>query len=226
MYGRYIRGTVSTSDLFFKGVNRLMHMQDDTGAFRYPFVWQYYLATQPYQAGWASAMAQGLGLSVLARAYQLSGDAMYLDAGDRAFTFLLTPTDQGGVADTMVDLDPSLSRQLILEEYVVHPASHTLNGFMFTLLGVYDWAKAPASRAPAAAATFLQGLNTLDHILPYYDIGGFSAYDMSHIIYHRTPHIGVHYHAIHIYLLHALGSITQDPQLSHYEKLWASYVPK
>jgi hypothetical protein len=226
MYGRYIRRTLSNSDAFFQAVDRLLLLEDNSGALRYPFSWQYYLAAQPYESGWVSGMAQGLALSAFARAYDLTQDPKYLEAGNRVLHFLLTSTAEGGATDSMSDLNPSLSRHIIFEEYVAQPPSYTLNGFMFTLLGLYDWKNIPSVGAPLASIAFSGGMDTLRNILPYYDIGGFSAYDMSHITYKRQPHIGVHYHAVHIYLLHALGSVTHDPQLSKYEKLWASYVPQ
>ena len=61
-------------------------------------------------------------------------------------------------------------------------------------------------------------MNTLHRILPYYDLGGFTAYDLSHLMYHRSPHIGANYHAVYIFLLHALVSITADAQLGHVGK--------
>ena len=111
-------------------------------------------------------------------------------------------------------------------EYVAHPSSYTLNGYMFTLIGVYDWSTVPGEMKVVAADNFAVGIDTLNHILPYYDAGGFSAYDMSHITYRQPPHLVPGYHAIHVYLLHALASITEDAELTAYEKRWASYVPQ
>lgn len=226
MHGKFMRKIVPTKDPFLTGVNRLLLMQDELGAFRAPFAFKYYLSATRYEPGWVSGMAQGVALSVLARAFLLTGDTKYLSAGDKSLDFLVTPTSEGGVLDTMADLDPSLSNHIIFEEYLARPAGYTLNGFMYALLGVYDWSQMPASRAELARAYFDSGIDTLRHILPYYDIGGFTAYDMSHVIYRRKPHVGVAYQADHIFLLHALVSITGDEQLRKYEERWASYVPK
>jgi len=226
MYGRYVDGREQNTDAFFKAVHRLVLLQDDSGAFRYPFAWQYYLDSQPYPPGWVSGMAQGLALSVMARAYELTGDQTYLKVGDQAMRFLLVPVSAGGVTDEMTDLNLTLFRRHIFEEYVAHPSSFTLNGFMFTLLGVYDWSQVPGQMEAVATSEFDDEVDTLRHILPYYDAGGFTAYDMSHITYGRTPHLVAGYHAIHIYLLHALASITGDKEFTSYEKQWASYVPQ
>ena len=227
MYGRDLRGDLGSGQRFLLATDRLLRMQDARGAFRYPFRWKYYLSGQTYEPGWVSAMAQGMALSVLARAYHLTGDTRYIDAGDKAFDFLVTPVSEGGVMDTMADLDRSLSGSIIFEEYLAKPSGYTLNGFMYTILGLYDWSHVSNRRAEQADGYFDQAIGTLRRILPYYDIGGFTAYDLGHLTYHhRQPRVDAFYHSVHVFLLHALVSTTQDRQLQRYENLWASYVPK
>lgn len=224
MHGRYIRGDSSARQRFFVAVRKLLLMQDPKGAFRYRFRWKYYLSGETYEPGWASGMAQGLALSVLARAYHLSGDPNYLNAGDKAFDFLVTKVSDGGVMNSMAELDPALSRYITFDEYPAKPSGYTLNGFMYAVLGIYDWSQVSHTHAQEAKEYFRQGTETVKVILPYYDIGGFSAYDLGHITYHRRPNIGVNYHAVHIFLLHALASLTGDRTLKEYELRWASYV--
>lgn len=199
-------------------------MQDELGAFRYPFEYDYYL--KKLNSGWVSGMAQGQALSVFARAFHLTKHQNFLEVGNKAFGFLITPVAEGGVMNTLEDLNSNLKDYIIFEEYVIKPASYTLNGFMFTLLGIYDWWQVNPDKniAEKAKYFFLEGIKTLKKILPLYDIGGFTAYDLSYITHKRQPHIGISYHAVHIYLLHALHSITQDDELKKFEQLWASYV--
>lgn len=71
---------------------------------------------------------------------------------------------------------------------------------------------------------FSEGIKTLEHILPYFDLNGFTAYDLGHITYQKAPHVGIPYHAVHIYLLHALYSVTQNPWFRYCEFVWSSYV--
>lgn len=221
LYGRHLSGE-DTLSAFHAAIDRLLSLQDERGAFLYDFEWQYYLLDEPYEPGWVSGMAQGMALSALARAYHLTGDEAFLAAGERALDFLLTPVADGGVMDTMADLHPSLERYVIFEEYLAEPASYTLNGFMYTLLGVYDWSVVASSAR--AGTYFAAGVETLRNVLPYYDLGGFSAYDLGHITWGREPHIGVSYHSVHIYLLHALHHVTGDEVLAAYSETWASYV--
>lgn len=78
---------------------------------------------------------------------------------------------------------------------------------------------------------FDEGMRTLKRILPYYDIGAFSTYDLSYITHQRPnylsppkPHISVRYHAVHITQLHVLNSIAPDPTISQFLQRWKSYV--
>lgn len=233
-YGRYLAsGDQNFLDLFNHAARKLLEMQDEIGALRYPFEWRYYLTGEMYPVGWVSGMAQGQALSVYARAYYLFGDDTFLEAGEKALEFMLTPVEEGGTLATLADLHPSLDGYLIVEEYIATPASYTLNGFMFSLLGLYDWWQVnPKQRVGSharAAEAFNAMIRTLVKILPYYDIGGFSAYDLGYITHQRElPHIGLLYHAVHIYQLHALASIVEDSylknQLTYIERIWRSYV--
>jgi hypothetical protein len=210
---------------FLTAADRLLEMQDESGAFPYHFPFKYAVTDDILEPGWVSGMAQGQALSVFARAYHLTNEERYIKAGNKSLKFLLTPVDQGGVMDTLEDLHPSLHEYIIFEEYIADPATYTLNGYMFALLGVYDWSQISSGEEQKLSADYFnRGVKTLEKILPYYDIGGFSAYDLSHITYNKKPHIGINYHAIHIYLLHALHTITNNETLHEYEQLWASYV--
>jgi len=227
-YGMFLRGSEPDLSKFWAGVNKLLELQREDGSFPYVFDFPYYLNTNYFRAPWTSGMAQGQALSVLARAWHLRRDPRYIAAGNKAFDFLSKTVSNGGDTDDLSSLDPSLSSEIIIEEYPAEPPGFTLNGFMFAMLGVYDWAQVDANLAKRNAASFYfsEYVQTLDHILPYYDLGGFSAYDLGHITYHREPLLYAYYHAIHIYELHALYSITNDPVLKKYEMLWRSDVSK
>lgn len=224
LYGEYLNGKDVFPD-FLTATDKLIAMQDGSGAFRYPFPYKYYVTGEILQPGWVSGMAQGQALSVFARAYHVTKDERYLEAGNKSLKFLLTPVSEGGVMDTLEDLNPSLKKYIIFEEYIADPASYTLNGYMFTLLGLYDWSQISSDKAQKLSTKYFNlGIKTLEKILPYYDIGGFTTYDMSHITYNAKPHVVYRYHSLHIYLLHALYTITNNETLHEFEQLWASYV--
>ena len=77
----------------------LENQQAPDGAFRHPFRYKHY--QRWYEPGWVSGMAQGLALSVFARAYYLSCDHKLIVAGDKAFDFLARPPDHEGSRSAM-----------------------------------------------------------------------------------------------------------------------------
>jgi hypothetical protein len=220
-HGKWLRGIEPDLSKFWAGVAKLQSMQSPDGGFRFSFDFPYYLNANFFHAPWTSALAQGEALSVFERAWELTGDGQYLAAGNLSLQFLI------GNARDLHFLDSSLSSRVWFDEYPSDPSAYTLNGFMFVMLGLYDWSQViPSGNAPLAQTYFSRSVETLDHMLPYYDVGGFSAYDLGHIIYHQPPHLDPGYHQFHIDLLHALHSITQDATLEKYELLWSSYVPQ
>lgn len=192
------------------------------GAFRFDYAYPHYLGK--LSPGWTSAMAQGQALSVFARAYRLERDVRWLTAGRLALTFLLSGAN--GLSPSLAAINSSLHGLRFFAEWPTRPPDYTLNGAMFTMLGVYDWSRLGVANwaERAAARSFETTLVTLRRLLPYYDMGRISAYDLSYLTYPgRQPHIVAKYHGVHGYLLHALVSITGDPVFREWEVRWASY---
>ena len=105
---------------------------------------------------------------------------------------------------------------------------YTLNGFVFTLLGIYDWSTIDPEAAGESAATagrfFDCGLASVLYTLPYYDVNGMSAYDLGHVLAERPANVQAEYHAIHIQLLNALYSIEPLPGLAEWRDAWMADV--
>jgi heparosan-N-sulfate-glucuronate 5-epimerase len=166
---------------------------------------------------WSSAMAQGYAMSLLTRVYSQTGDAAYLASATAALAALEINVDQGGLA---VDFHG----HVYFEEYPTTPPSFTLNGFLFTLLGLYDLSQ--QSPASPAAAMFRAGLETVKYALPYYDTKDVSAYHLGHLTNPPRPvHADLYYHYLHAQLLQALNSLAPDNTLAHYSAQWAAYLP-
>ena len=129
---------------------------------------------------------------------------------------------------TMGQAKKAWNDKIFFEEYPTNPHSYTLNGFMFALLGIYDWSQTSAlseDERKSASEYFRRGVETLDLILPLYDFNGMSSYDLSHLTAPgRRPQFTGNYHGVHIELLAAIHSITSDPLLLDYEQKWRSYV--
>lgn len=221
-YGSYLQTKNDAyKNTFLKYAQALINLQGQDGALRYKFAWK------NYHSGWVSSMAQGQTLSVYARAYFLTHNSKYLYYGNKAFRFMNIPTSKGGTLTTLEPLNKKYKNDIWYEEYVTNPNSYTLNGFMFTLFGLYDWSmvQSPVDMGQRDAKTlFNEGIHSLVQVLPLYDVNGFSSYDLTGIMLKRSPYVTPRYHAIHIYQLYDLYTITKNPTLLKYHKLWASYV--
>jgi hypothetical protein len=156
-----------------------------------------------------SSMAQGQAMSLLERAYRVTRRGVYLAAAVRALQPLEAPLTDGGLERCY----RSSCRMRFFEEYPTRPPSDVLNGFMFTLVGLYDLASvAPGSRA---MALYQAGRRTLHLVLPRYDSHGIGRYCLS------SPQIADRLHeALQIFLLRALNSLAPDHRLVFYADRW------
>jgi len=224
LHGRLLYGTASVEE-FLAAADALIDLQDSRGAFPYPFAYPYYRTGEVFEPGWVSALAQGQALSVFRRAYDVSGDERYLEAGNAALDFMAASAADGGTRVTLSGLDPSLDRFVFFKEYPTQAPQYTLNGFLFDLVGLYDWSGvSDSSHAQLASDLFECGLASAIYLLPYHDIGGISAYDLGHIVEGGEPNIQLTYHAIHIQLLNALNSVAPRPELAYWRDRWMAQV--
>ena len=174
------------------------------------FNWEY---RETLEAPWYSALAQGQGISVLVRAHQECADSRYLEAARRAFICFQTPIKEGGVAFT------DKSGNLWLEEYMVSPPTHILNGFIWALWGAFDFAL--ATREKAAHELFSSGVRTLLRNLDCYDLGFWSLYEQSGT---RLPMVASSfYHNLHIVQLRVMHRLTNDVAFARIADRWEGY---
>jgi len=124
-----------------------------------------YRITKP----WKSAFSQSRGLSVLLRAWQLTGDIKYLEVCKKALIPFTYSVSEGGVA---VDLNTAP----FYEEYIAEKPTRVLDGHMFSLFGVYDAVRAITPNVDAdghnlALQIFNAGIEGLVKRLYEYDLG-------------------------------------------------------
>ncbi len=175
------------------------------------FDWEY---RDTLKAPWYSGLAQGQGISVLVRAYQESRESRYLDAAVRAFATFHSPIEEGGVAFTDEDGD------LWFEEYIVSPPTHILNGFIWSLWGVYDYFL--ATKEASAQDLFSRGVSTLLHNLDRYDLGFWSLYEQSGT---RLPMVASpFYHRLHIVQLRVMHRLAGEAKFGQVADRWESYA--
>jgi hypothetical protein len=221
-WGQWIeQGNQQQFDSALAHGQKLVEMQDSIGALRYPFEVNVY--GDIYPAGFASAMAQGQALSLYARLYHATSDPVWLQAGTKALSYLLTRTSDGGVMTTLEDLHPSLGGYVFFEEMVTQPKdNYTLNGYMFTLLGLYDWKQMDQR----AGEFFDRGIVSLERMLPYYDFGEWSSYDLAFFTEGNPDKLTVStfYHLVHVQQLETLHALTGSSVLQQTRDKWAKYL--
>jgi len=175
------------------------------------FDWEY---RTKLTAPWYSGLAQGQGMSLLLRAYNVAGDRGYLEAAERAFASFQKSTDAGGVAFTDEQGD------IWFEEYVVSPPTHILNGFIWATWGVYDYFL--ATRDDAVRSLFERAVRTLRNNLHRYDLGFWSLYEQSGT---RLPMVASSfYHQLHVVQLRVMHRMTGDDIFARYADRWAGYA--
>lgn len=170
--------------------------QDDRGLLAYRFPMPH---TFPLDPPWHSSMAQGQAGSFLARAALVLERPELLDRAERAVAPLLDPASP---------LLLSTPEGPVLEEYPTVPSSYVLNGWITSLFGLRDVARATQSPelAAAASAAFDAGVDTVARRLPLYRLAlGWTSYDL-------FPHPLVNvaspaYHQVHIEHIRTLQAL-------------------
>jgi len=137
-------------------------------------VWEYHFDYPRFhlKAPWPSAMSQGEGISVLARAYQITQEKRYLHCAELALGSFKASLIEGGVRYH------DENGFIWYEEYpsLVEPP-HVLNGFIFALFGLYDSYKSTGNKE--ALALFNEGVEILKANLRRWDLGFWSRYDLT-----------------------------------------------
>lgn len=154
-----------------------------------------------------SSMAQGEGISLLLRAHILLNDDRYLDSAKKAFMFMIKPLEEGGT--TKYDGDDVYFYECTEDPLI-------LNGWIFSLWGVYDYFK--YFREERCGIILSKTINSLEKKLPDFDLGYWSMYEDGKRI--CSPF----YHKLHIAQLNVMFELTGKIVFSAYSKKWLEYT--
>lgn len=167
-------------------------------------------------APWYSALSQGMMISALARA-AIRYHFDYETSMRRSLDIILRDVEHGGVKRRL------LGQYVMYEEYPTDPPSCVLNGFMFCLIGLYDGHHVTGNEAYRDA--FEDGLLTLEALLPLYDLGRGSSYDLTHVSSRiEGPNQARHsYHRLHIQLLSTIDTLANG-RFSRITTRWDAYL--
>jgi hypothetical protein len=210
-YSRYIKFGREEDLARFLYVSKWIveHGEESDDAFLFPIPFAYTNCTNGsvhFTPPWISALGQGRVLSVLARAYELSGDERYLSVARKAMQPFEVAARDGGVQARFPD------GGIAFEEYPGREPNIVLNGFITSLVGLYDLSE--TGKAPRASELFVQAVQSLENNLHHYDLDYWSAYDLTGYI--ASPN----YHLYHIMQLWALYEMTGCGTFKRYTSKW------
>jgi hypothetical protein len=160
-------------------------------------------------APWTSALASGNAISALLRGWELLGDERYRRSAELGYLGLHAPA---------TGLALEAGGELWYEEYPAQPPLHVLNGHVYALLGVLDYAR--VTRDSEAAGRWRRATATLLSHLDEFDLGYWSSYDLRW----REP-VSLHYQKnIHVPQLQILATLTGDEPFSEVARRWQGYA--
>ena len=150
---------------------------------------------------WQSAFAQSRGISVLLRGYQLTSNAEYAEAAEKALLAFTFPVSKGGVT-AFTEWGP------FYEEYTASVPTLVLNGMIFSLFGLCDFCRVFPDHE-LAQRLYQEGLDTLEKILPHFDLNYWSRYNLCRAEwYPRIDPATVSYQNLHVLQLRVLYELT------------------
>jgi hypothetical protein len=131
--------------------------------------WEYMFQFDGGAPPWTSGLSQGTALQALARAWSKTHETQYLTAAQQALGIFKTGPSAGVRAAT-----PAGAHYL---EYTYAPSERILNGFIQSLVGLYEYAKLTGD--PLGQQLFEAGDAEGRAEVPSYDTGAWSKYDQS-----------------------------------------------
>ena len=143
--------------------------------------WEYYFPYRGGRAPWVSGLAQGTALQALARAATLLNRREdILPVAQRGLGIFQTPPPEG------VRVPAGAGAHYA--QYSFEPRLRILNGFVQSLVGLYDYARLAAD--PLAQALFADGERRAREEVPAYDTGAWSLYSRGSV--QRESDLGYH----------------------------------
>jgi hypothetical protein len=154
---------------------------------------------------WISGMTQGVIASALCRAYHLTHNDSYKKLCIESINGMLIPLEYHGA------LFIGNNWFWIEEVPDEKPPQHILNGFIYSLLGLYD--AYLITNDPKLLRIFKILLLSLKLRIKNYDLILWSKYDTTYVA-------NITYHFIHIVLLYTLYKLTNDNYFKNYSLKW------
>jgi hypothetical protein len=140
--------------------------------------WEYMFHFDGGSPPWTSGLSQGTALQVLARAWSRFKEPADLTAAQQALGIFETAPPEGVRVKTAAGAEYA--------EYTYAPSDRILNGFIQSLVGLYDYTS--ITKDPLGLQLFEAGDAEARAETPHYDTGAWSMYDQfgeSNLNYHE-----------------------------------------
>jgi len=162
---------------------------------------------------WHSAFSQSRGISILLRGYQITGEKRYAEMAKKALIPFTKSVSEGGVT-SFSQWGP------FYEEYTASVPTLVLNGMIFSLCGIYDFVRVFPHNT-LSRKLFDDGILTLKRILPEYDLGYWSRYNLCKASwYPEIDPATISYQRLHITQLEMLYRLTNEEIFKRYAKIF------
>jgi hypothetical protein len=181
----------------------LADLMNEDALFEYRINWHHRLDLLLINP-WYSGMAQGQALSLLSRLAYYADDSIACEMANRVYA---TMDFNEEVSDEVVCIDDGYAW---IEEYPANVPDHTFNGFMFAIIGIYDYSHLLSNNEETCSvlSSYLTTINDNMHL--FRNPGTISYYCLRH---HHTDTL---YHKIHIQQLEYFTKITQDSSFAKF----------
>lgn len=140
--------------------------------------WEYMFQFDGGLPPWTSGLSQGTALQVFARAWQRFHEQVYLTTAQQALGIFQVAPPEGVRVTTPAGAEYA--------EYTYAPSDRILNGFIQSLVGLYDYTM--ITHDPLGQKLFEAGDAEARAETPHYNTGGWSMYDQheeSDLSYHE-----------------------------------------
>lgn len=157
---------------------------------------------------WPSALSQGMGIGLALMAYHETKEEEYLNILESALYGYLVKAEDGGFFRSWDDC-------IWFEEYPTENESRVLNGFLFSIAGLYNMYENTGNKL--AKLLFEEAVVTLEKKIHLYDVEFISKYSL----FEKPNYIGLAkqgYHKLHIWQLLWLHEITGKKIFYDYAK--------
>jgi len=207
-------------DAFLKQANYFLkagrRVRDDVVLWEYNFPFE---MRNCLSSPWRSALAQGQAISTLIRAHRITGNEIYVDLAHKGYKAFHYPAreHEAGVLDEQDGF-------MWLEEYILDLPNHVLNGFIWALWGVREYAVYFNDKH--AHSLWQSCIKTLEAHLDNYDLGFWTSYDWPQGYDKEQPVMpsSSYYQRLHAVQMLAMYNLTGQKIFLEYHNKWQGYL--